>query len=136
MVVSVFGVILYPFDHVTPLTEGILKIVGLMRSPEAVRTNSKKSEIFLLVLPTRFAIWEKDFPKKVGSYGLLVLGSSDPERDCFGSCECVSACVHVGRVAGEGEGDLPDGGQSLVERAEGVENADVYGLSGSYQNGA
>ena len=67
---------------------------------------------------------------------MLVLGSLDPERNGLGGCDCVSACVHIGGVACEAEGDLSDGGLSLVELAEGVGDADVYGLSGSYQNGA
>ncbi|SRR6266700_803862 len=132
---GVLGVRLYPFDHVTPLTEGILTIAGLTRSPETVRTNSKKNEIFLRVLPTSLQYGRK-IPKKMGGCGLLVLGSFDPERDCFGSRERVSACVHVRRVAGEGEGDLSDEGLSLVECAEGVGDGDVYGLSGSYENWA
>src|SRR5437867_10702948 len=125
-----------PLDQVTPLTDGIRMMVGLTRNPEIVRASSRKSEVFLRILPTTLECRRRISQRKMGIYGLLVLGSLDPERDGFGSSNCVGGCVHIGRVAGEGEGDLPDGCLSLVECAEGVEDADEYGLSRSYQNGA
>ena len=60
------GVIATPLDHVTPLTEGMLMMVWLRKTPETVRNSSRQREIFLHILSTTLACRRKIPEEKWG----------------------------------------------------------------------